>query len=247
MVRGWAAAAIAAFAVQDDPLVKEAVKGWRHPWADFREGSTVTQRESLRVPEIDDQGNLVQKETASDVSWTVTSVEGHKVNLKIVRGEQENEVPHFLGPPNGFRGKGEKRGTEEVVVAGRKLVCEVTSIALDAGKDAAQVTTIARSPEVPYWAVRFRVETLMRGKVNTSEEELLVGVNEKVKVGDRELVCQVVEVTTRAGAGRSVRREWRSDEVPGRLVRRETRQFQGDKEITLAGSKMEVVSYRARK
>ncbi len=239
--------ALAAVLVQGDPVVQEAIKGYRHPWADFREGSTVTYRESLRVPEIDKDGNLVYKELVSEVAWTVTAVEEQKVILKIARGDEENEVPHYIGLPGWFRGKGEKKGSEEIAVGDRKLACQVTAITLDGGKDASQVTTVARSPDAPTWAVRVRVETLMRGQVNTSEEELLVAVNEKVKVGDRELVCQVVQATTQGGPSRSVRKEWRSDDVPGRVVRRETRQFQGDKEVTLAGMKMEVVSFRSRK
>jgi hypothetical protein len=44
-----------------------------------------------------------------------------------------------------------------------------------------------------------------------------------------------------------VKREWRSDAVPGRVVRRETRYFTGDRENEGAAVKMEVVSFEARR
>jgi hypothetical protein len=122
------------------------------------------------------------------------------------------------------------------------------TLSVDADKDAGQVTTIVKAAGTPCWAVRVKVETFERGRPIASEEELLVSCAERVRVGDREVVCHVVRVTTEApGAGRTVRTEWRSDEVPGRLVRRETRQYQGEKEITLAATHVEVVSFEARK
>jgi hypothetical protein len=124
----------------------------------------------------------------------------------------------------------------------------VTLIALDVNKDAGQITTICKSPDVPYWAVRRRVETLLQGKANTSEEELVLDINQKVKIGDREVICVLIQVTVEAVGGvKTVRKEWRADEIPGGVARSESRQYLNGKELDSAFSQMEVVRFRAKR
>jgi len=248
MARACGAVLVVWAAIQTDPLLAEATKGYKHPWADFREGSTVTIRETVRRPEIDEKGDLVQRAVPTEFVWTVTAIVGDQVTLRVVQGEQDDEIPYHTRPPQWFRGKAESKGREEVAVGTRKFDCAVTSIAFDSGKDVSQRTTVWKAAGAPSWAVRVRVETLTRGALTTSEDERLVALEERVRVGAKEVLCAVVEVTTEAaGQGKSVRKEWRSDEVPGRVVRRETRHFQGGKENTLAYTQMEVVSFKARK
>lgn len=233
---------------QEDPLLAEAVRGYAHPWAGFREGSTVRYRETVKVPSIDEKGNLVHREVSSEAEWTVASAQGDRALLKIEREGQESEIPFHLALPGWLRGKAERKGTERIAVGDRSFECEVLTLSVDADKDAGQVTTIAKAAGAPSWAVRVRVETFERGRPIASEEELLVSCAEPVRVAGREVVCHVVRVTTEApGVGRTVRTEWRSEEVPGRLVRRDTRQYQGEKEITLAATHLEVVRFEARK
>jgi len=244
---GWAVV-LAAFLAQDDPIAAEAIKGYKHPWAEFADASSVTFRETTRRPDIDASGKLVYKEVATEVTWTVTQSAGEKATFKIEGGGQESVIPFFITLPNWVRGKGEKKGLEDLVVGGVKRSCQVTTISLDADKDAGQVTTISKSSEVPYWAVRWRVETLLKGRPNTSEEERVLEVDQKVKVGDRELSCVLVESTVETSGGpRTVRKEWRSDEVPGRVVRREVRQYLNGKEQESAATQMEVVRFRAKR
>jgi hypothetical protein len=244
-MRLLAALLAASLAGQDDPLVREAARGWRHAWDGYPGGSTVRVRQTTKRPEISDAGQLVYKAEVQELSFTVLTPEGEKPMLEIRSGGQETHVPIFTALPSLFRGKAEEKGREEIAVGGRKYACSLTRIALDEGKDVSQVTMIAKAPDAPVWAVRVRVETLMGGVRNTLEEELLVAEDQKLKVGDKELNCAVVQVTTEAaGGGKTVKKEWRSDEVPGRVVRRELRQFLNDKEIEAAGSTMEVVSFR---
>lgn len=234
--------------LQDDPVAAEGLRGYKHPWADFGDGTTVTFRETTRRPDIDASGKLVYKDVTNDVTWTVLSAAGEKTTFKIEGGGQESLIPFFITSPSWARGKGERRGTEEIAVGGVKRTCAVTTITLDADKDAGQVTTISKSADVPYWAVRWRVETLMKGRTNTSEEELVLEVDQKVRVGDRELSCVVVQSTVETPGGfRSVRKEWRSDEVPGRVARREARQYQNGREVESSVAQMEVVRFRAKR
>ena len=247
-MRALAAILVAALAAQDDPLLKEVSRGWQHAWDGFGGGSTVRTRQTSKRPEIDGDGKLVYKQESQDVIYTLMTPEGEKPMLKIQGDGQESHVPFFKTLPTWFRGKIEPKGQEEIAVGDRKYACSVSRIGLDEGKDASQVTTIARAPEAAIWAVRVRVETFANGVRNTLEEQLLVAENQKLKVGEKDLVCQIVQVTTEtAGGGKTVKKEWRSDEVPGRLVRSEVRQFLNDKEIAAAGSVMEVVSFRAIK
>lgn len=233
-----------ALLLQDDPLLAEAVQGYKNPWADFREGARVTYRETVRRPGIDAGGNLVYTPLTSDTTWTVATVEATKIHLKIEGGGQESVIPIALAPPNWARGKPEKKGEEELEVSGRKVSGRVYELGLDLDKDAGQLTTIVRSDAIPYWALRRKVETRVRGKANTSEEERVVGVEEKLRAAAQDFVCTIVEVTTEAaGAGKTVKKEWRTDAVPGRVLRREVRQFLNGKELPSGASEMEVVSF----
>jgi hypothetical protein len=235
-------------APQDDPVAAEALKGWKHPWADFGDGAQIVARETIRQPDISAAGKLVYKDVTSEITTTVVAVAGEKTTLRIQGAGQESEFPFYMAPPSWSRGRGERRGTEELDVAGTKRECQVTMISLDAGKDAAQVTVIWKSSEVPYWAVRWRTETLAQGTPNSSEEERVVEVGAKVKVGDREISCVVVQSTVEAAGGvKTVKKEWRSDEVPGRVARRETRQYLNGKEQESGYSQMEVVKVKARR
>jgi hypothetical protein len=233
---------------QQDPIAAEAIRGYKHPWAEFGDASSVTMRETVRRPDIDASGKLVYKEVTSDVTWTVVAAVGEKTTFKIEGGGQESVLPFFITPPNWARGVGERKGTEEITVGGVKRTCQVTLISLDADMDAGQLTTISKCPEVPYWAVRRRVETLIKGKPNTFEEEIVLEVDQKVKIGGRELSCVLVQVTVDSlGGVKTVRKEWRSDEIPGGVARRESRQFLNGKELDSALSQMEVVRFRAKR
>ncbi len=235
-------------APQDDEVAAEALKGWKHAWAGFGDGAQVVTRETSRQPDISPAGKLVYKDVTNDITTTVVAAAGEKTTLRIAGAGQESEFPFFMALPGWARGRGERRGTELVEFGGAKRECQVTTISLDAGKDASQVTTIWKSPEVPYWAVRRRTETLAQGTPNTSEEERVLEAGVKVKVGDREISCVVVESTVEAvGGTKTVKKEWRSDEVPGRVARRETRQYLNGKEQDSGYSQMEVVKVKGRR
>lgn len=244
-----AAVLVVLASVQDDPLVTQALRGYRHAWADFREGSVVVYLETTRVPEVDNGGNLVFKNLQAKVTWLVGNTDGDRATLRIESDGRESEFPTHFAPPHWVQGKGEKRPDEEITVGDRKYACRVTAIAIDPDKEASELTTIWQSAKAPVWAVKVRNETFARGHRNTSEESLLVAVDEKVKVGDADVLTSVVQVTTEVENGNKVvKKEWRSDEVPGRVVRRETRHYGKDgREIEAAFSKTDVVSFKTRK
>lgn len=248
MIKLATAAILAGAFLQDDPVVATALRDYKHPWADFAEGATVTYKDTVKRPEIDQGGNLVLRDVETQMVWTVGPTEGGKVVLKVASDGRESEFPHHLSAPGWSKGKGERKPDEEIAVGGSKFGCRVTAILIDLDKDASQVATIWQNPEAPGWAVRFRNETFAKGRRNTAEEESLVALEEKVKVGDREVACHVLERKTEVeGELREIRKEWRSGEVPGRVVRREVRHYRGGREITAAASKMEVVSFKSRK
>lgn len=234
--------------LQDDPVAAEAIKGWKHPWMDFGDGCMIVAKETLRQPDISPAGKLVYKEVTTLITTTVQAQSGEKTTLKIEGGGQESLIPYFTSLPGWIRGRGQKRGTEIIEVGGVKRECEVTVISLDANKDAGQVTVICKSPEVPYWAVRWRTETLIQGIPNTSEEELVLETGVKLKVEDREIPCVVVLSTVEVvGGAKTVKKEWRSDEIPGHVVKRETHQYLNGKEVESAFSQMEVVKAKGRR
>jgi hypothetical protein len=49
------------------------------------------------------------------------------------------------------------------------------------------------------------------------------------------------------GGTKTVKKEWRSDEIPGRVAKRETVQYQNGKEVDSGYSQMEVVKVKARR
>ncbi|MBV8882316.1 MAG: hypothetical protein JO332_20335, partial [Planctomycetaceae bacterium] len=65
---------------------------------------------------------------------------------------------------------------------------------------------------------------------------------------DKTVSCVVVQNTVESvGGARTVRKEWRSDEVPGRVVKREVRQYLNGKEVESAFSQMEVVRFKGKR
>ena len=198
--------------LQTDPLSDDLLSGWRHPWAGFAPGSKVVFRQTSKRPDIDAAGKLVYRDETEEVAYTVVTQEGEKPTIRIRSGDVSSDIPYFTSSPGWFRGKVERKAKAAVAVGDKSYDCAVTTFTLDEGKDLSQVTTVHTAPGTPVWAVRLRVETLANGVVNTSDEERWIGADQAVKIGDREVICQLVEVRTEVKDGPvTVKREWRSD------------------------------------
>lgn len=227
---------------QDDPL-----KGWKHPWSGFAPGSRVTFRQTSKRPDISPAGELVYKDEIQEMSHTVVTQDGERPTIRIRSGDVSSDIPYSTPQPNWFRGKREDGGRETLKVGERALDCRVTRYTLDEGKDLSQVTTLHTAEGAPVW-VRLRVETKANGAVTTSEEERWVGEDAALKIGGREVYCQLMEVRTEVKDGPlTIKREWRSDEIPGRLARREQKVLDKGKEVPGAATQMEVVSFEAKR
>ena len=234
--------------LQSDLLSDDLLKGWRHPWAGFAPGSKVVFRQTSKRPDISPKGELVYRDEAEEVTYTVVTQEGEKPTIRIRSGDVSSDIPYFTASPGWFRGKVERKAKAKVPVGERAWDCDVTTFTLDEGKDLSQVTTVHTAPGTPVWAVRMRVETLVNGVMNTADEERWVAADQAVKIGDREVVCQLVEVRTEVKDGPvTVKREWRSDEIPGRVARREVRVEQGGKVVEAASTQMSVVSFETKR
>ena len=238
-----------ALMMQSDPLAAEALRGWKHAWEGFESGSTVRVRQTTKKPGISPEGELAYSDETDEVTYVVVKNDGEKPVISIRSTYQSSEIPYYLTPPPWFRGKVEKTGTETIETAGKAWACDVYVFSLDEGKDASQRTTVWKAPGAPTWAVRMRVETFLGGRRNTMEEETLILVDQQVRIGDGTILCPVMESRTEVEGGpTTVKREWRSSEVPGRVARREIRVFDAKgKEIEAGAQQMEVVSYHAKR
>jgi hypothetical protein len=237
-----------ATALQGDPLSDDVLKAWKHPWAGFSPGSKVVFRQTSKRPDIDAAGKLVYKDEAEEVVYTVVTQEGEKPTIRIKSGDVSSDIPYFTNPPGWFRGKVERKGKAAVPVGDRTFDCAVTTFTLDEGKDLSQVTTVHTCPGAPVWALRLRVETLANGEANTSDEERWIAADQAVKIGDRDVICQLMEIRTSVKDGPvTVKREWRTDEIPGRVARREVKVEQGGKEVPVASTQMSVVSFETKR
>src|SRR5262245_12382612 len=128
MNASWLLLVLLPLLAQDDPIAAEALKGYKHPWADFADASSVTFRETLRRPDIDASGKLVYKDVSTEITWMVMQAAGEKATFKIEGGGQESMIPFFITAPNWARGKGERKGSEDLLVGGVKRSCQVTTI-----------------------------------------------------------------------------------------------------------------------
>lgn len=226
----------------------DVLKDWKHPWGGFAPGSIVKFRQLSKRPDISKDGELVYRDEAEEITYSVVTQEGEKPTIRIRSGDTSTDFPYFTPQPGWFRGRVEKKGTETLKVGERGYDCQVTTFSLDEGKDLSQFTTVHTAAGSPVWAVKVRVETRATGVVTTSEEERWVAADQALKIGSREVVCQVIEVRTEVKDGPvTVKREWRSDEIPGRVARREVKVIQGGKEVAAASTQMEVVSFEAKR
>lgn len=240
----WAVAVL----LQSDPAYTEALRGWKHPWAEFETGSTVRARVTTKKPGISPDGELVYTDETDDMTYVVVKNDGERPVISMRSTYQTTEIPYYLTPPTWFRGKVEKKGKEAVETAGKAWDCDVYVFSLDEGKDASQKTTVWKAAGAPHWALKIRVETYLNGRRNTRVEETLILVDQRVKIEDIELRCPVVETRTEVeGGSTTVKREWRTDAVPGRVARSETRLFDKGKEIASGAQQMEVVSFHSKR
>ena len=201
---------------QDDPL-----KEWKHPWGGFAPGSRVTCRQTSKRPDISPAGELVYRDETEELTYTVVTQDGERPTIRIRSGDVSSDIPYATPQPNWFRGKREEKGRETLKVGERALDCRVIRYALDEGKDLSQVTTLHVAEGAPAW-VKLRVETRQNGVTTTAEEERWVGEDQALKIGGRDVLCQVVEIRTEVKDGPvTIKREWRTDEIPGRVARRE--------------------------
>jgi len=128
--------------LQADPLSADVLKDWRHPWAGFAPGSKVVIRQTSKRPDIDAKGQLVYRDEAEEVTYSVVTQEGEKPTIRIRSGDVSSDIPYFTTAPGWFRGKAARKGKETVSVGSRAFDCEVTTFTLDEGKDLSQVTTV---------------------------------------------------------------------------------------------------------
>ncbi len=249
MLRFPAILAALCVSLGQDDAAREAVRGYAHPWAGFRAGTRLIFNEITQAASFDQSlGRTTFKDKITQHVWVVKSASADRVTIHMEAGSLESDIPIYLDIPAKFRGKGEARGEEVVVVGRRSYRCSVTAISLDLDKDAGQVTRIYRCPDAPLWAVKVVAETFIKGNRNTWEEELLVEENIRLTIDGREVTCQLVKVTTGSEDGRrTVKKEWRSEVIPGGVARRETRYYAGDREIQGSAVIMEVVGFEAKR
>lgn len=229
-------------------LAAEALRGWKHAWADFDSGSSVKAKVTTKRPSISAEGELVYRDETDEMTYVVVKNDGEKPVISMRSTLQTSEIPYYLTPPTWFRGAVEKKGKESLETAGRVWDCDVYVFSLDEGKDASQKTTVWKAAGAPTWAVRTRVETFLNGRRNTMVEETLILLDQPVEIEDRTLRCPVVEMRTEVEGGpTTVKREWRTDAVPGRVARSETRLFDKGKEVPSGAQQMEVVSFHAKR
>src|SRR5471032_867192 len=91
-------------ALQADPIAAEALKGYKHPWADFGDGCSVTAKEMTKRPDIDVKGQLVYTDVTYEMTTTVLAAAGEKSTLKIEGAGQESHIPFFIALPSWTRG-----------------------------------------------------------------------------------------------------------------------------------------------
>src|SRR5688572_285715 len=128
--------------LQADPLAADVLKDWRHPWGGFAPGSKVVFRQTSKRPDISPKGELVYRDEAEEVTYTVVTQEGEKPTIRIRSGDVSSDIPYFTSPPGWFRGKAERKAKAAVPVGSRSIDCDVTTFTLDEGKDLSQVTTV---------------------------------------------------------------------------------------------------------
>lgn len=226
----------------------DVLKGWKHPWGGFGPGSIVKVKQLSKRPDIDKDGQLVYRDETEDMSYSVVTQQGEQPTIRIRSGDVSSDIPFFAAQPNWFRGKVEKGAPETLKVGEKSFECQVTTFTLDEGKDLSQVTTLHTASGAPVWALRLRVETRVNGAMTTAEEERWVAADQAVKIGARDVTCQLVEIRTEVKDGpTTLKREWRNDEIPGRVARREVKVLQNGKEVPQASTQMEVVSFDAKR
>jgi hypothetical protein len=178
----------------------------KHPWAGFKEGSEV-------VYDISERERAV--ETTMTRRVTVVKVEKAKATLKEEDTDNEGkaagsrDVTVSLAAPAGLASKGK----EEVTVDGRKITCDVF--------------VIGETPARKLWLAKESLTGIVKEERTWEAEgkkcsivSTLAKIGEIVDLGAK-VTCAVFDVVEDYGDRKVTRREWRSPEVPGQIVKSE--------------------------
>ena len=175
------------------------VKKEDHPWAAFKAGSWAKLESKVEMEGMDmpaTSQTTTVKEVTDDFVVIVVDMSGYPMEQKIpLKGEgNETAKDEFVD-----------KGTETVAVAGKTFTCQVKEFA----KDGTTVTT---------WTCADAPGGMVKSVSKTGDAEyatVLDKLDEKVKVGGKEIVCWVWK-TTGPGSESTL---WYSREVPGHTVK----------------------------
>lgn len=189
----------------------DVTRGWKHPWSGAKAGDRLKWRIT---------SEMFGRKTAVERTEAVSKVEKDFVWIRWQEGgKKEHERQIFVELGSELTGKWSRTGEEELKVGTRSFRCAVYELKKESG-NVVQTTRVWQCADAPYWAVKQSWTQDMKGKEPVGWVEELIGLDEVVKVGDKELKCAVVRKTTDSLGVKRVETIWWNDEVPGRAAKK---------------------------
>jgi hypothetical protein len=206
-------------------IAQDAATTAKHPWASFKEGSFVKMKTTMTMAGTD---------TVTEMTQTLTKLDTEFAYLKTEVAGTANETKL---PLKGVAGEAKvvDSGSEDITVEGKIQ---------DTTTEANGTTTVTSSwvcKDAPGGVVKTGTKTT--GTMEMTSLTNLVKLSEKVKVGDKEVTCFVLETVSTTSYGKTTMKMWRSEEVPGFSVKMETKSEMSGTEMK---SVMEVVEFAAK-
>ncbi|GEM_PF-5877715 len=184
-----------------------------HPWGSWKEGATV----AYRITTASGKEKTVQQRTL-----TVLRADGKTcvVRSQLRDGGQSEETHHLDG---GAAYHGIEKATQEITVDGVRMTCTVFEQAdRGLGGSSVRLRWVCKNPPFPGGVAKEDYE----GDVgnNTIKSSLrVVRLKASLKVKGKDLVCWVTESVSSDAVSKTTTKTWHCREIPGWLVRQETR------------------------
>jgi len=231
-----------AFAEQKAP---ELPKNLKHPWAGFKPGSYVKMTSTMSGKEV--------KTSTEEYVTTLAKVDSDFVHLEVDTGSEADRsqttvirisVTDLTGSLHGAALKEKSRSSESLEIEGKKYACtiiefDVVPAPKQEGKGEEDVRV--ESGSVKLWVsesfpIPLKEEAkVMFGEVEDVSTSAVVKLQEKVKIGGKELTCLVKEYTSRYGTDSTASgRSWICTDVPGFEVKSEGKTMTGEVEVSTA-------------
>ncbi len=205
---------LVAVAQAQDSTQTQAAPAFEHPWAKFKKDSFV--KTTITMNFMGQNIETTQKQTLKDLTKDDFTVEV-EMDIPGVGPQKQEKKMSLKGLPGSSEDKAKKVGDEEIECDGQKFKCEIWEYTTE---DTTTKAWICKDAKVCANAIKTEQNTKQEGN-ETKITSKVVKLSDKVKIGEKEIDCSIVEISMENAMVNLKGKAWQSPDVPGFTVKNE--------------------------